>query len=582
MTSPPRKLPWDDEGDGAFARLTLRYLDNMASAEDVRELQLQLRSVQRQREFVQLALYARTLSEAMRPGVFVADAQGNATDDDASGLLAEVLEIERAAQARREEQRMASASTHMEADVWDVEDVSTSPPVRHIVIPRAALYGLVAAFLAVVVGLIWTRDGTESSSGIAPTPVVAATVALHEAVWEGPESLQPGDTMHAGRYRLSRGLAQLAFKGGASVVVEAPAEFVLHDDDEMMLVAGKLVGRCVDGTTLTVTTPSARVRDLGTEFGVLIHPTGRTEMCVFDGEVEITPWAAGQARGSTVRLHQNEAARVDAAGTQVVSLPAMPLAFVREAEMHARIEADAGSIYHRYLAHRYALRRDPALVAYYAFEASPDDPMAVVNRAPATAGELDGRIEQGVERVAGRFPDGAALRFDREGEQYVGIASRSPMDLNGSLTLCAWVRRPAGAQGGHIVALREGDRIVFQLAAFGDAKPTVPGRMGLQFLRFANALYIDDVLRDADDRWQHVAAVDDGTHIHLYLDGELVGSQRVRQRRSHAVAPWRIGHSGEPHDDRSFDGEIDELLVFRRALTPAEIAAAAMLKPSSW
>ncbi|MEM1165625.1 MAG: PQQ-dependent sugar dehydrogenase [Planctomycetota bacterium] len=80
-------------------------------------------------------------------------------------------------------------------------------------------------------------------------------------------------------------------------------------------------------------------------------------------------------------------------------------------------------------------------------------------------------------------------------------------------------------------------------------------------------------------QWVHIAATYDGATMRLYQDGTEVGARS----KAGAIAtdpnvPVAVGN--QPQRDRPFDGRIDELRLFRRALDPAEIAALADPTPS--
>jgi hypothetical protein len=74
-------------------------------------------------------------------------------------------------------------------------------------------------------------------------------------------------------------------------------------------------------------------------------------------------------------------------------------------------------------------------------------------------------------------------------------------------------------------------------------------------------------------KWYHLAAVDDGALLRVYIDGELC--------RSAAVTNTPLKHTktslciGGLSDDRAFSGDMDEIMIFNRALTKDEIRALA-------
>jgi hypothetical protein len=71
--------------------------------------------------------------------------------------------------------------------------------------------------------------------------------------------------------------------------------------------------------------------------------------------------------------------------------------------------------------------------------------------------------------------------------------------------------------------------------------------------------------------WIHAAATYDGTTMRLYQDGVEVGSvaKSGPVDTDPGIALWMAANPGEP--GQVFDGRIDEVKIFRTALSPAEI-----------
>jgi hypothetical protein len=83
--------------------------------------------------------------------------------------------------------------------------------------------------------------------------------------------------------------------------------------------------------------------------------------------------------------------------------------------------------------------------------------------------------------------------------------------------------------------------------------------------------YVDSGQAPAVGRWQHVAATFDGTVGRIYLDGVLAGSQSFSGSVGSSNT-WRIGaYGGSPTG--LFDGLVDNVRIYDRALSAAEIAA---------
>ncbi|MDP4211768.1 MAG: GH92 family glycosyl hydrolase [Bacteroidota bacterium] len=78
--------------------------------------------------------------------------------------------------------------------------------------------------------------------------------------------------------------------------------------------------------------------------------------------------------------------------------------------------------------------------------------------------------------------------------------------------------------------------------------------------------------------WHHLAGVSDGTDYKLYVDGRLVETKKGEKRNpcgetgmaNYSGLPWNIGrNAGSP--DRVFNGYIDDVMIFRKALNQQQI-----------
>jgi len=210
-----------------------------------------------------------------------------------------------------------------------------SAPLRRVSWLRPWLsWGAAAATLVAVSLFGWNRLGHDDS-GIAhrdgaaalerqkpsrPEKFVAHVVEITpDARWD--DDLRPreflmrlreGDKLH-----LLSGLAQLEFYSGARIILQGPSEFTPTGPARGTLESGRLTGK-VDGGKFQLITPTAKVVDLGTEFGVTVRPSSDTDVCVFDGEVEVHPGSNHRERHDSVteayNLTQGMSVRVAATG----------------------------------------------------------------------------------------------------------------------------------------------------------------------------------------------------------------------------------------------------------------------------
>ncbi len=77
------------------------------------------------------------------------------------------------------------------------------------------------------------------------------------------------------------------------------------------------------------------------------------------------------------------------------------------------------------------------------------------------------------------------------------------------------------------------------------------------------------------DRWHHLAMTYDGATLVVYLDGAAVGSKAVGRPRSPGSGPLVIGGRPDGFATGFFRGAVDEVRLYRRALSAGEIAARA-------
>ena len=107
----------------------------------------------------------------------------------------------------------------------------------------------------------------------------------------------------------------------------------------------------------TITTPTAVVTDLGTEFGVEVDAGGNTTCAVFQGKVHMVRMAGSVLTGNAMQLRQGEAAQVVASGTGIVASSYKPSAFVRSIASASPARALIGTVEKRPTWWRYVTQR---------------------------------------------------------------------------------------------------------------------------------------------------------------------------------------------------------------------------------
>src|SRR6185436_2615376 len=149
-----------------------------------------------------------------------------------------------------------------------------------------------------------------------------------------------------------------------------------------------------------------------------------------------------------------------------------------------------------------------------------------------------------------------------------------PRRSSAALTVAMWVRRAGNPHMNHALAMRPADngrQNYFYFGFSGDElRVSSSGWGGALGARFP---------REATGRWEHVAFTYDAEHsVKLFIGGLEVARRTATPRMFGAVhQPLRVGAGlvGEKRarPGQRFEGAIDELLVYERALTGEEIRA---------
>jgi chitodextrinase len=181
------------------------------------------------------------------------------------------------------------------------------------------------------------------------------------------------------------------------------------------------------------------------------------------------------------------------------------------------------------------------------------------------AQDASGRGNLGVLSGAGwtdgRF--GGALRFDGV-DDWVTVADAASLDLTGNLTLEAWVKPDALGSSWRTVVLKEqATNLVYALYA----NTSTRNASGHVFIGSDRDTRTSSQL--PLDTWTHVATTYDGSTLRFYVNGVQAAQRSVSGSLATSSGPLRLGGNGVWNE--WFDGEIDEVRVYSRALPAAQL-----------
>ncbi len=164
------------------------------------------------------------------------------------------------------------------------------------------------------------------------TVPVASIVDSVDSKWEnGSERLLPGDRIFTNQppYAISAGIVKIQYNSGVAVIIEAPAEFQIIDDDELRLDYGRIFAIVPkEGIGFAVQTKNSRIIDLGTEFGVQVNSNGDTSLHVIKGKTMLV--AGDSVNAVSLAVNEGMARRVSLANNTVEEIYCKDDFFVRD------------------------------------------------------------------------------------------------------------------------------------------------------------------------------------------------------------------------------------------------------------
>ncbi len=391
---------------------------------------------------------------------------------------------------------------------------------------------------------------------------VARLSGAKDVQWLG-EVAKTGDELHRGqRVEIAAGIAEITFDSGARVTVEGPAALELTSAWEATLHHGTLRANVpAEAIGFRISNPEVDVVDLGTEFSMVADAKGGTEVYVIEGSVEVAPRDAGGREPLVLR--EKQARRFARSGVSEV--------------------ADRDQKLDRFI-RKISLDRLTRPVSYVRWSFDETDGRVVrAEKLGAARGSFDLQLSGDGARVEGRWQ--GALEFDGT---FGGRVAFPGIDQRRARTAAFWVQAPARPQlpgSGPLLAWPLHTRDPRAVEVGWNRNPN-QGPLGALRTRVGRGNFVGSTpVRDG--RWHHVAVVylpkqksEATAQIKHYIDGRLDtvtwkhGGKKSAGEFAEIAATsedtlW-IGQ-GLGEGAERFQGQLDELFIADRALTPHEI-----------
>jgi len=197
---------------------------------------------------------------------------------------------------------------------------------------------------------------------------------------------------------------------------------------------------------------------------------------------------------------------------------------------------------------------DPNLVGWWKLEEGPG------NIAVDWSGHGNHATLQGDPQWVDGY-DGGALQCDGSGDWATTglIPADYALDGGNPKTVTAWVYTTGFNNGGiyDMGSTADGQEFCLRTTATVDT---------WRVQRYGYPTYDFDVTYPTENRWVHFAQVYENNFTILYANGVSIGTQTVTLDT--ANAPFVIGRYGS---NNSFNGIIDDIRVYNKALTPEEV-----------
>lgn len=404
-----------------------------------------------------------------------------------------------------------------------------------------AIVGAVAATILVAASL-WTAS-----------PVAEVVTAIDVSLKTSGHKAWDESTLPAGAYKLERGLLHLRFHGGVMVYLEAPARFDVADGKRIVLHRGRVSANVPpEGIGFTVETSEATIVDYGTEFSVDAE-SGTSEVHVFDGLVRVHSRHEENEVNESIDLRTAEAILIRGSQSNPTKIKLAAERFIRDFEEPKRNYATSVKQFAPIAYYRMPIR-DRGLVsepAQYSGEVLTDSASIGGSRPPHARGIFAGgslRVKADSIGRGGRVDYPPPLSA---GQFAIAVFVYLETRLQEDATIATNIH---GSDGNFALTLDEN----------GLLRATVRQSDGeLRYVTSDRSLPIAN--------WCHVVITADSDLLTIYVDGQLVASTSCATMAAEETATLWFGTSA---DGKSiWDGRIDELALFDRAFTDADVRA---------
>lgn len=221
-----------------------------------------------------------------------------------------------------------------------------------------------------------------------------------------------------------------------------------------------------------------------------------------------------------------------------------------------------------------AMAQKDVLVLYFTFDENEGD--TVEDR---SGNGNDGTINNASWTNDGKY--GSALKFDAAAMSFVEVADNPSLTPEMEISYMAWFKSDVYGSANGIISkyTGAGNQRSYNLrlhhTTMNALSTEVSSNGSFQIGTSSTEIHSDGILKEG--QWHHAAITfKAGEFLRMYVDGVMVSESNAAATANlfDNNTPMRIGTDFNDEAKRFFDGIIDEVAVFNRVLTDAEIQAA--------
>ena len=412
------------------------------------------------------------------------------------------------------------------------------------------------------------------SPRLMPTGIKVPDAAVVTFVEVARTGIKVGDRLKPGLISVPRGRLQLEFICGAQVLVAGPAELFIESESAATLYKGRAAARVPQrGRGFVLNSPAAAVYDLGTEFNVDVAENGDSEVAVLSGEVELSLLGDDGCTRSSRRVREDQSFQAVYGGALIET---------EQSDWMDKFQVISPSVAALNVPAEYVAKvLECGASDFWRFSSSSTD--VVENE---VEGSTDLRVMQPEHGIT--IADGS-LFLERTDAARCLLTDQPLEKLNdGPFSFECWLNpvdlRHATCAG--IFPASEPDALnhlgVVEVITDFHFKHD-PGAMRFLYrspphrhLDHGQNIFSRGII--APGLWHHVVCVRSSGSMQMYLNGQLVRDVELNapvDEQDYHIVLGQLRPGPYPNSDlleRQFGGAIDEVAVYRRALSAEEVA----------